>query len=245
MGKCFLSLMATLILCAPIAAQASDALKLTLQTGVASQHLFTDGIVLHDRPVEQTAILAKLPLGLMAGVWHVTGLDDLSLHSNGGDEFVFGGGWSAHTEQFVFEAGVKHHANAGVRGQTTIPEIEFGYVAYRDAAHKIEPYVNAELPISHGHVVTELSAGTEHVWRFTPGISLRHRASGQFNSAAHGRDATLLIVYRAGLAWNVLKRDHFSISILGPTVRIYAPLIESRGYSLQQAYGATVDMSWN
>lgn len=240
-----LSLVATLAICAPIAAQASDALKLTLQTGVASQHLFTDGIVLHDRPVEQTAILAKLPLGLMAGVWHVTGLDDLSLHSNGGDEFVFGGGWSVHTDQFVFEAGVKHHANAGVRGQTTIPEIEFGYVAYRDTEHKVEPYVNVEFPISHGHVLTELSAGTEHVWRLTPSIALRHRASGQFNSAAHGRDATVLVVYRAGLAWNMIKRDHVSVSIIGPTARIYAPIIESVGYRPQQAYGATVDVSWN
>lgn len=240
-----LSLAATLAICVPIAARASDALKLTLQTGVASQHLFTDGIVLHDHPVEQTAILAKLPLGLMAGVWHVTGLDDMSLHSNGGDEFVFGGGWSTHTEKFVFEAGVKHHVNAGIRGQTTIPEIEFGYVAYHDTKHKVEPYVNVEFPISRWHVQTELSAGTEHVWRFTPSISLRHRASGQFNSAAHGRDATLLIVYRAGLAWNMIKRDHISVSIIGPTARIYTPIIESVGYKPQQAYGATVDVSWN
>lgn len=244
------SLLLWLIVAAAVAltsasARASEPVKLTVQTGVASQHLFTDGTVLYARPVEQTAILAKLPLGLMAGVWHVTGLDDLSLHSNGGDEFVFGGGWSMHTEDLVFEVGIKHHANAGVRGQTTIPEVEFGYVAYRDLEHKLEPYVNAEFPSSHGHVVIELSAGAEHVWRILSSVAIRHRASGQFNSAAHGHSSVLLGVYRFGVVWSLMKREHVSLNIIGPSVRIYAPLTETHGYAFQQAYGATAEISWN
>lgn len=242
--KPFLILTTALLLCAT-AAQASEPLRLSLQTGVASQHLFSDGTVLHNHPVEQTAILAKLPLGLMAGIWHVAGLDDASLHSNGGDELVFGTGWNTHTEHMVFEAGIKHHVNAGVRGQTTIPELEFGYVIYRDLEHKLEPYVNAEFPISHGSLVTEISAGAEHVWRILPIVSIRHQASGQFNSPAHGHNSVLLAVYRFGAVWSLAKRDHVSLTILGPSVRVYVPLTESHGYKIQNAYGATVEVSWN
>jgi hypothetical protein len=225
-------------------ALASDPLKVSIQTGIASQHLFTDGISLHNRPVEQLAILAKLPYGLMAGVWSVSGLDDLSFRSNGGDELVVGAGWYAHTEHFVLEAGLKHHMNAGVRGQTTIPEFELGYVAYRNLKHKLEPYLNLEFPISHAHVVAELSAGTEHAWKVLDSLTIKHRLAMQFNSSAHGRDEVLLATYRLGLAWTLLKREHFSVAIIGPTVRLYAPIGEVRGYQFQQAYGATVDVSW-
>jgi hypothetical protein len=237
-------LMAAIAVLVSASALASEPVKISVQTGIASQHLFTDGTSLHNRPVEQLAILTKLPYGLMAGVWSVSGLDDLSLRSNGGDEIVVGAGWYTHTEHFVLEAGLKHHMNAGVRGQTTIPEFELGYVAYRNIDHKLEPYINLEFPISHAHVVTELSAGTEHAWKILDSLTIKHRLAMQFNSSAHGREAAFLATYRLGLAWTLMKREHFSVTVIGPTVRLYAPIGDARGYQFQQAYGATVDVSW-
>jgi len=223
---------------------ASEPIKISVQTGVASQYLFTDGTALHADPVEQMAILGKLPLGLMVGVWHVAGLDDLSPHSNGGDELAFGGGWHLHAEDLVLEAGIKHYANAGVRGQTTIPEFEVGFVAYRHLEHKLEPYANAEFPIAHGRIVSELSAGAEHVWRLIDAISIRHRMALQYNSPAHGHDEVYLLTYRLGLVWTLFKREHVSMALIGPTVRLYAPIVGAHGYEFQQAYGASVDVSW-
>lgn len=225
-------------------ARASEPVKITVQTGVASQYLFSDGTALHAAPIEHMAILGKLPLGLMLGVWGVSGMDDLSPRSNGGDEIAVGGGWNMHTENLVFEVGVKHHANAGSRGQTTIPEIEAGFVVHRDLEHKLELYMNAEFPVRHNLIVSELSAGAEHVWRLIDTISIRHRAAIQYNSPAHGHDEVYLLSYRLGVAWSVLKREHLNVTLIGPTVRLYAPIIGAHGYEFQQAYGASVDVSW-
>lgn len=225
-------------------AHASDPLSIRLQTGVATQHLFSDGLVLHDKPVEQTAVLAKFPLGFMAGLWHTTGYD-VAFQHDGGDELAFGAGWHHRVDEFMFEVGAKQHLNAGPRGSTLIPEFEFAWRILRTRDHALEPYVNLEVPISRGHAANEVSLGVQHYWHLPKGASMMNRLAVQLNAAAHGREAVTLLTYRAMLAWTVLRDDSYSIRIMGPWVRIYVPLSENNSYSFVQTYGLGAELEWH
>lgn len=214
------------------------------RTGIASQYLFSDGIVLYDKPVGQTTVLGKFPLGIMAGMWHTTGYDAAFRHDSG-DEFAFGAGWHVHENDIELEVGVKQHLNAGPRGSTLIPEIEIGWMILKNLRHEVEPYINMEALVSRGRAATELSFGTHHNWFLPSGASLSQRLAVQLNSATHGLESTTLLTYRASLGWKLVKRETFTVRLLGPWVRLYAPLTDTAGYSFVQTYGLGAEIEWH
>lgn len=239
-------LLTLLLLCATVA-YAQDPhrpTEITLQTGVSSRYVATDGRPNSDLPVNQTAILTKLPLGIMAGIWHTTGFDSQML-SAGDDEIVVGAGWHSSAGRTNFEVGVKQFFNYGLRGNELIPEFEAGVIAINSGATRVRPYLNIETPISRGHLALEVSGGIEHEIR-DHGIAFRHRASVQHNTRHNGHDAVTLITYRAGFVWrlNLGEDESTNLAIHGPRVHVYVPTHHAHGYHAEHSFGVTVELNW-
>lgn len=217
------------------------AVDFTLTTKTLSQYVGPNGIVLRDKPVQQTDLFVSLPKSFYADIWvSLSGKNDL------GKEVDYTLGWSGEVSGLLLDAGVVYYDLIQLFQSRGDAVNFFGKVSREIAISKsvkLTPYAKAEviMPTNRDYLEggTLAYAGSSFNWNMPRGFSLNQEIYVLLDSGTYGVERAWISKYSAGI-----KKQLSKTVAVEPGLSIFVPLSKPTDRQKETLFSLSISKSF-